>query len=237
MKTRRDERPFSAVPGWLGAALMLALAAQLAVHHFGPAAGRAARPLPPAPPAALLELAALGEPALAGRLLMLWLQTRDTQPGISVPLRALDYRRLRDWLRLSAQLAPRSRYPHLAAARLYAEVPDPARQRLMLEFVHEQFLEAPAERWQWLAHAVYVARHRLGDLPLALRYATALAEHTAPGEAPPWARQMRIFVLADMGETAAARVLLGALLISDQGLAPAERRFLAGRLAELERQP
>ncbi|MBT8445841.1 MAG: hypothetical protein HKO62_09830 [Gammaproteobacteria bacterium] len=236
MTTRRDERPFSAVPGWLAASLLLALAAQLAVHHFGPAAGRVARPLPPAPPATLVELAALGEAQLAGRMLMLWLQAWDTQPGISVPLQSLDYPRLRDWLRVSAQLAPHSRYPHLAAARLYAEVPDPARQRLMLDFVHEQFLQAPAERWQWLAHAVFVARHRLGDLPLALRYATALAEHTAPGEAPPWARQMRIFVLADMGETAAARVLLGALLTSDQGLDPAERRFLAGRLAELERR-
>ena len=45
-----------------------------------------------------------------------------------------------------------------------------------------------------------MAKHRLNDLPLALRYAKALATHaTGPG-VPHWARQMQIFLHEDMGE-------------------------------------
>jgi hypothetical protein len=89
-------------------------------------------------------------------------------------------------------------------------VPVEAKQRLMLDFVHRRFLEDPERRWRWLAHCVIVARHRLKDDALALRYAEDIARyaHGAPG----WARQMRIFILEDMGELESATVLLGGLL-------------------------
>ena len=57
-----------------------------------------------------------------------------------------------------------------------------------------------------------MAKHRLNDPALALKYARAIAEHS-PG-APAWARQMHIFVLEDMGEYEAAKILLGGLLAS-----------------------
>ncbi|MCC6713604.1 MAG: hypothetical protein IT496_00070, partial [Gammaproteobacteria bacterium] len=113
-------------------------------------------------------------------------------------------------------------------------VSDPARQRLMLEFVREEFLKDPNRRWPWMAHAVFVARHRLHDLPLALRYADALAAHVTDPGVPPWVTQMNIFVRVDMGETEAAKVLLGGLLESGRITDPAEQRFLMRRLQELE---
>jgi len=225
-----EERPLTDVPAGVAAALALTLALQLGCHALLPAPESTVARLPPPPPPAALRLAAWGEPVAAGRLAMLWLQAFDTQPGVSLPLRALDYQRLRGWLAAILALDPRSSYPLLSAARLYGEFADPPQQRLMLEFVYEAFLEAPDRRWQWLAHAVYLAKHRLGDLSLALKYATALAEHTRAGAAPAWARQMHLFVLADMGEVEAAKVLLGGLLAAGEITDRKEHAFLERRL-------
>jgi hypothetical protein len=106
----------------------------------------------------------------------------------------------------------------------------------MLDFVHGAFLEDPDARWPWLAQAALLAKHRLRDLPLARRYAADLQRLTNDPRLPLWARQMEIFIAEDMNELEAARIMLGGLLESGQLEDPAERRFLKGRLEELERR-
>ena len=222
----RDERALGAVPGWIRVGLAAATAAQIAwqsAHHPGQAS---AAELPPAPSAEALSLAAFGERALLARLVMLYLQPFD--------LRGLDYPRLTRWLASTLELDPRSEYPLFAAARVYAEVPDPARSRIALEFVYRQFFADPDRRWPWLAHAALIAKHRLGDLPLARRYAQAIDRHTRSRDAPLWARQMEIFILEDMNELEAAKIMLGGLLESGAIDDPAEARFLRQRLEALE---
>ncbi len=55
---------------------------------------------------------------------------------------------------------------------------------------------------------------------------------------PLWAKQMEIFILEDMNELEAARIMLGGLLASGAVRDPDEARFLRHRLKELEaRQP
>jgi hypothetical protein len=115
-------------------------------------------------------------------------------------------------------------------------VPDPARSRLMLEFIYEQYLADPDRRWPWLAHAALLAKHRLRDLPLARRYAAAIDHHTKAADVPLWARQMEVFILEDMNELEAARILLGGLLASGKVRDADEARFLRQRLEELERR-
>jgi hypothetical protein len=156
---------------------------------------------------------------------MLYLQAFD--------LRTLDYARLTAWLRALLELDPRGPYPLFTAARVYAEIPDAARSRIMLEFVYEQFLLDPNRRWPWLAHAALLAKHRLHDLPLARRYAAAIDRHTTAPDVPLWARQMEIFILEDMDEVEAARIMLGGLLASGKITDPAEAAFLKQRLEEL----
>ena len=173
-----------------------------------------------------MRLASFGEPQAAARLAMLYVQSRGH--------RELDYERLVDWLRAILELDPRSDAPMFAAARVYADNPDPSRSRRMLEFVHHAFLQDPNRRWPALAHAALLAKHRLKDLPLARRYAADIDRHaTGPG-VPLWARQMEIFILEDMNQLEAAKVLLGGLLQSGKIDDPAEARFLAQRLQELE---
>jgi len=186
--------------------------------------------------AAALRAASLGEPAAASRLAMLYVQAFDLGAGNALPYRRLDYARLRGWLRAALDTDPRSDYPLFAAARIYAEVDDPARCRVMLDFVHEAFLEDPDRRWPWLAQAALVAKHRLRDLPLARRYAADLQRLASDPSMPLWARQMEVFIAEDMNELEAARIMLGGLLESGKLDDPDERRFLKQRLEELERR-
>jgi hypothetical protein len=148
--------------------------------------------------------------------------------------RSPDYRRLVAWLEAILELDPRSQYPLFSAARVYAETADPARSRIALDFVHRQFLRDPDRRWPWLAHAALLAKHRLGDLPLARTYARALEQHTRARDLPLWAKEMEIFILEDMNELEAARIMIAGLLQSGALHDPAEVRFLKQRLEELE---
>lgn len=157
---------------------------------------------------------------------MLYLQAFD--------IRELDYARLRSWLGSVLELDPRSQYPLFAASRIYAEHPDAARSRVMLEFVYQQFLLDPNRRWPWLAHCALLAKHRLKDLPLARRYAAAIDRHTSAADVPLWARQMEIFILEEMNELEAAKIMLGGMLASGAVRDPGEARFLKERLDELE---
>ena len=177
--TGTGERRIAAAPVAVRVILAAALAVQIGWHARQPDPRAEAQALRPAPPAAVLRLAALGDETVLAKLLLLRLQAHDSQPGVSIPFMDLDYDRLAGWLDAIVDLDPRAGYPLLAAARLYGSVPDPARQRVMFDLVHRRFLEDPGRRWPWLAHVALLARHRLGDPALALRYTRALAEHAA----------------------------------------------------------
>lgn len=233
---RASERPLSVLPAWSWAALGLGLAAQVSLQALRPLPASAAEDLPPAPRAAALRVASLGEPAAASRLAMLYVQAFDLGAGNALPYRRLDYSRLRAWLRAALDTDPRSEYPLFAASRIYAEVDDPAKCRVMLDFVHEAFLEDPDARWPWLAQAALLAKHRLRDLPLARRYAADLQRLASDSRMPLWARQMEVFIAEDMNELQAARIMLGGLLESGRLDDPDERRFLKERLEDLERR-
>jgi hypothetical protein len=228
------ERPVAQLPRWVVGFFVAALALQLG---FGSAQQRPqvrAEDLPVPPSAVVLRLAAFGEPVALAKLLMLYLQAFDYQAGSQVPYRDLDYDRLGAWLGRILELDPSGQYPLMLASRLYAEVPDPAKQRKMLELVYSEYLKDPNRRWPWLAHATVIAKHELKDLPLARRYAVALQQHTTSPDAPIWVRQMEPFILEDMNELEAAKVLIGGMVASGQVKDERDLRLLERRLQVLE---
>lgn len=221
------------VPRAVLAALALALAAQIALQALQPKPVARAEALAAPAPAAALRALSLGEPIALAQLLTLYLQAFDNQPGISIPFLALDYERVIAWLATVLALDPVTQYPLLMASQLYGQVPDAAKQRRMCDWVFERFVQDPDRRWRWLAHCAIMAKHRLHDVQLALVYAQAIAAHAR--SAPSWARQMRIFLLEDMGELEAATILLGGLLASGEVTDPREIHFLTQRLEALKR--
>ena len=230
----RDERPLSHVSWPVLALLAAGLALQIALHAAAPQPRAKGADLMPPPATTLLRLVSLGEPIALAKILMLRLQAFDYRSGSKVPYKDLDYARVEAWLARILELDPGGQYPLLAASRLYAEVPDEARQRSMLDFVYRQYLLDPNRRWPWLAHATFLAKHRLKDMGLALKYASALQKYTTAKDRPAWAKTMEIFIREDLNELETARVMIGGLLASGRITDRGELKFLDGRLREIE---
>ena len=228
------ERPLNTVPRPALALLCLAFAGQLAWQSSRPPPKASATDLTAPPSLQALQLASLGEPIGLAKALMLYLQAFDTQPGVNIPLRKLDYNQVQQWLSRALDLDPPGQYPLMAASRLYAESVSDGRRRQMLDFIYERFQQDPNRRWPWLAHAAILAKHRLKDLPLARQYAQAIRLQAVDASVPQWATQLEIFILEDMNETESARYLLGGLLHSGKVTDPNELRFLDERLNQLD---
>ncbi len=227
------ERGIAAVPRWVLVLFVSALAAYLSLRATEPKSVAVASALEAPPAYVTLRALSLGEPQAMSQYLTLTLQAFDNQPGISVPFRALDYARVIAWLKTALTLDPAAQYPLMMASQLYGQVADaPEKQRAMCDFVHREFLARPNARWRWLAHCAIMAKHRLKDAALALRYAEDIARYA--GGASGWARQMRIFILEEMGETQRAAVLLGGLLAGKEITDGREIHFLTDRLEKLK---
>ena len=226
------ERTVGAAPRAVWLALLAALVLQVAWQAAQPKPVARAQALTAPPPLAALRVLSAGEPVVLAQLMTLYLQAFDNQPGISIPFRDLDYLRVTQWLATILALDPVGQYPLLMAAQVYSQVPDPSRERVMLEFVQQQFMRAPNRRWRWLAHATLMAKHRLHDDALALRYAGDITRLAT--SAPGWARQMQIFILEDIGELESARILLGGLLAGGEITDERELHFLTERLDAME---
>jgi hypothetical protein len=229
-----NERPIAHVPKPVLALLAAGIALQLLWHLSLPPPKARAEELPQPPAAAAIKLMSLGEPIAAAKILMLQLQAFDFQSGSRVSYQQLDYAKVQAWLSLILELDPAGQYPLLAASRLYAEVSDEAKQRGMLDFVYQQYLHDPNRRWPWLAHATFLAKHRLKDITLARKYAAALQKYTTAKDVPPWATTMEIFILEDLNELETARIMIAGLLASGRITDRGELHFLNGRLQEIE---
>lgn len=230
------DRAFGDVPLSIRILLVVMLVVQVVWHSQQEPVVAKADDLPYPMSARTYVISSLGEPVAISKLLNLWLQAFDNQPGISIPFRQLDYSRVIRWLDTSLDLDPDGRYPMLVAARVYGSVSDKKRQRQMMDYIFYKFKEDPGKHWRWLAHAVITAKHELKDFDLALKYANALAEQDKSIKIPYWARDMKIIVLEDMGEVEAAKILVGALIESGDITDPYELGFLSEKIAELERK-
>lgn len=228
------ERPLSSVPAWVTGLVTIALLIHIGIRLSGVRPTIHVQDLPEPASPALLNLYAAGEPEILSALSMIWLQSFDNQPGVSLPLSRLHYPTLSRWLERISELDPRSRYPLFSACHIYARVNDQEKKRLIVQFVHRQFLKNPAQYWQWAAHSVILAKHQLKDLQLASRIAADIRRYTTADQVPHWARQMEIGLLESRGEYQDAALLIGGLLDSGEITNPTELRLLNQRLLELQ---
>ena len=233
---RGRDRPLSHVPRGVYGLMGMALVLQLVFHGIQPRPIASADALSPPPDAAVFRVASLGEPVVLAKILMLRLQAFDYQSGISIRFQDLDPVVLKKWLSVILTLDPRGQYPLLAASRFYADIPREDTQRILSEFVYEEFFKDPNRRWPWLGHVAILAKHRLKDLPLSLKYARALSQHATGPDVPSWVKQMEFTVLEDMGELEEARLFIGGLLASGQVTSSHEIHLLNERLQMLEKK-
>lgn len=230
------ERKIHDVPTVVKIFLVITFLSQLFFHAVSDRQLVKAEQLYSPPSPVYMQVLSFSDEIALSKITMLWLQAFDNQPGISIPFRQLDYSKVIQWLNLVLKLDPLGQYPLLMASRVYAEVADNARKKLMLEFVYNKFFEDPNRRWPSLAQAVFVAKYRLKDYQLAFKYADALASKVTAKNVPFWVKEMHIYVLEDMGEIESAKVLIGGLLESGAIDDEHEIRFLQDRLKKLEKE-
>lgn len=222
-------------PRLLGLAVALLVAAQVAVFAAGrgvsPQGGEAVPGPAPTPQAA--QALAFGDAQFLYRVFGLRLITAGDWDGRVVPLRAMDYGNVVDWLRAAEALDARSDLVPALAVHYFGQSPDPAQVAQVVGFLRGHGVHDPDRKWRWLAHGAFLARHRANDLPLALALAEDLAALPAK-DMPVWARQMKAFVLDAMGEKEAADLVMRAILATEADLSPAEAaymmQFLEGRV-------
>lgn len=185
------------------------------------------------PSSTTLRLAALDEHALASYWTNFYVQLADVH--LHTELRDLDYRKVEHWLALAQELNSKSSYSLMLASRFFGELGSESDRKRMLEYVYIEYLKNPNTAWPWMAHATFVAHHGLRDLTLALKFAQALREKSGPST-PAWAKQMEIFILEDMDELTAAKILLGNLFISGQFHNTQDFLLMQKRLEDLKKR-
>jgi len=234
---RRGERALWQLPRPVLLAFVILLGAQLAYHQHSqrrleasyhglssPLSGTSYRAI------------AMGSEQLLGYLLALRLQLHDNQAGQHFSYDLIDYGVLIDWLDRITEISPGTEYPMLLAARVYSSTGDSGRLRPLLEFIARRFEDDPQRHWRRLAEASLLARHKLGDLELALRLAEWLAQQPPSVNMPQWARDFRFLLLAELNELEAAIAIIEALLQTDAINDPDEKRFLREKLSEFQQK-
>ncbi len=186
---------------------------------------RAVSPWPnvPSPPSGdLYLLAGGGDSGFLYRIGGYMLQNMGDMRGEYTNINTYDFRNLVDWFYLMGDMDPVSNYVPTLAAFVYGSAQDKEDIRRVVAYLRQagNIENAPGakEKWRWLAHAVFLARHKLEDDALALDIAEDLAAKYRPGTGMPnWVRRMRPLILSEMGEKQMALMLLTDMLTSGAG--------------------
>ena len=194
------------------------------------------RPLTEPFSAKVYRAMAMGSYRLLGYLLSLRLQLHDNQAGQHFRYSLMNYDLLVDWLDTLSDIDTDSEYPMLLASRIYTQTGDTERLRKILDFIERRFDDNPQLHWRRLAEASLIAKHKLKDLDLALRFADKLARQPPGVEMPHWARDFQFLLLAELNENESAIAIIQALLQSGSIKDPDEQRFLREKLSDFQQK-
>jgi len=183
--------------------------------------------VPPPPSRYSSVIMGLGDQEFAYRFGAITLQNLGDSGGQTTPLKDYDYNELGKWFDLLDQLDPVSDHVPMLAAFYFGATVVPKDVRIVYDYLSRVGNNPQGQKWRWLVHAIFLARHRLDDLDLALNLAYKLAkmqpvDDTLPG----WARQMPALVLSAKGDHEDAKKIIENLLLSSQNFHPNEVNFM-----------
>jgi len=234
---RSSERPLAELPRPLLFAFVLAFGVQVLMHQSNVTkASKEYRPLGKPFDAQVYARLSIGSRRLLSYLLSIRLQLHDNQAGRHVRYDQIDYLVLIEWLSQISQLNRQSEYPMMLASRIYTQTQDKPRLRSLLVFIDDQFAGQPQLHWRRQAEAILMAKHKLGDLELALEMAKRLADQPDTVQMPHWARDMHFLLLSDLNEFEAAILVVQALLKSGSITDPDELRYLKSKLSDFQQK-
>ena len=177
-----------------------------------------------------------GSENLWSYLLMFKVQLHDNQRGQHESYKNLDYKTLAQWLLMLSRLNLQSDYPAFLATRVYSQVDDPNKIRMVIDVIDQLFEQDPLLHWRRMTEACLLAKHQLKDLDLALKLASKVADLPASIHLPFWARDMKLILLDELNELESAQVLISSMLQSNSITDEDELRFLQFRLLKIQQQ-
>ena len=189
--------------------------------------------VPPVPTRDGAIMMALGDSEFAYRLGALTLQNLGDSGGRVTPIRDYSYPELGKWFQLMDGLDPASDHVPMLAAYYFGATRVPADVAVVVEYLSKIGQRPVGAKWRWLVHAIFLARHRMGDLELALDLAYKLTRMEPVDDVmPAWARQMPAFVLKEKGDREDARKIIEGLLASGRRFHANEVNFMQAYLVE-----
>lgn len=167
----------------------------------------------------------MGDAQLAYRRNGMMLQNLGNEGGDSTPLKDYNFELLRGWFMLQDRLDPVSDFTPYLTAYYFGATQNPKEQLgPVIDYLEVQGQRREADKWRWLAEAVFLARYKKSDMPRAFELANKLSNIP---DIPMWAKAMPAFVLRAEGDKEAAYTLMmGILSSSAKSLSPYEIRLL-----------
>lgn len=189
--------------------------------------------VPPVPTKNGARIMTLGDEQFSYRFGAMTLQNLGNSGGRVTAVKDYDYQKLGNWFWLLHDLDPASNHVPMLAAYYFGATQKPEDIAVVVKYLGAVGQNPVANKWRWLAQAIFLARHRMDDLPLALDMAYALSRMEPVGDTlPGWARQMPAFVLAEQGEKQSARKLMEEILMTSTRLHPNEVNFMRDYLVD-----
>jgi len=189
--------------------------------------------VPPPPDRRASAVMALSDTQFSYRFFALMLQNLGDVGRDVTPLKKYDYKRLSQWFLLLHGLDPASDHIPMIAAHYFGATRVPADAAEVVKYLSAVGQIPVGDKWRFLAHAAFLAQHRMNDTDLALKLAYRLTEMNQEGVSmPQWARQMPAFILAEKGDKAAAREFMSNMLVTGFAEHPEEINFMKSFLID-----
>jgi len=228
---RRSERSWHDLPVILLVSFAIIFSIQVFLHHQAQSKQFVSyQPLSKPFSSQVYKDLSMGSEKLLSFLLAIRLQLHDNQAGRHVRYRNIDYSLLVDWLNQISQINPDSEYTMLLASRVFSQIYDKSRLRILLEYIDETFSINPQLHWRRQAEATVIAKHQLDDLEFALAMAERLSNQPENIKIPRWARDLHFLLLGDLNEFESAILIIRALLEDGSITNNDEVRFLKEKL-------
>ena len=189
--------------------------------------------VPPVPTKEGAMMMALGDAQFAYRLGAITLQNLGDGGGRVTPISNYEFDKLGAWFRLLDGLDPASDHVPMLAAYYFGGSRAPKDVAVVVDYLARIGENPVGSKWRWLAQAIFLARHRLNNLDLALDLSYRLSRMELVDDTmPAWGRNMPAFVLSEKGDREDARKMVENLLYSSRGFHPNEVNFMAAYLVE-----
>ncbi|NCO02974.1 MAG: hypothetical protein GW903_02145 [Alphaproteobacteria bacterium] len=182
--------------------------------------------VPPVPKSESATMMALSDKQLAYRGYNTMLQNIGSTGGYVASLLDYNYADLKQWFFLLDHLDPVSDVTPFLASYYYGAVKDSKKLDHVLDYLAIVGTRDFGNKWRWLGHGVFIARHIQKDNVRALELANILAANQNP-DIGIWAKQMPAIIQQSEGNTEEAyKIMINLIQDSSETLHPNEINYM-----------